>query len=374
MTRKNTIAFSKGEGIPYGDVCHLLFGTRKPKALMDQEKTEASFLDENLRGYGYGNADQEVQAINRLELEIGSMTPETRDLRTMVDFCCIWRYDYPGRVHLICKAIGDGKAAASRCHYQVGTEKRDELSAYANALKKWLGKNGDQRGTLIAESGLEGAIEERVHDMLGKRDTLKEMLVERTLLNLASRHIDCSFFGSRGDGKPVRVFPSYAFPLAADWRSRMMMLEQEIQRKMGSAAFDFLCEAGGAEPPCHFKFIRRLEILIGSIGCLKWRGYLPPKDSRVSGRREVTQHYLAVLHAYWADAPPHAAEPDHPSHDVKNELFAALGKPNPSKKWLVASLWKNIKNQTDHRAFTMKHWVEFVQIMRNRVSTLSDEG
>jgi len=56
----------------------------------------------------------------------------------------------------------------------------------------------------------------------------------------------------------------------------MRKLESEIVDRLGGRAYDFLCEVGGAEPPCHFKFIRRLEILIGSIGCLKWRGCLPP--------------------------------------------------------------------------------------------------
>jgi hypothetical protein len=374
MSQKNTCNFSKGEGIPYRDVAHLLHGTRKSKAMLDQKKDVHYFLDENVRGYGWGSTNNELEVINQLELQIGSLTQEIRDLRTMVDFCCIWRYDYPLRVHLICQAIGDGKAAASRCHYQVGTDKRDELTAYARALEKWLGQNGDIKEGVSLDSSLEGAIEQRVNDMLGDREPLKEMLAERTLLGLASRHIDCSFFGSRRDGKPVKVLPSYALELDRDWRSRMRMLEKEIQGKMGSEAFDFLCEVGGAEPPCHFKFIRRLEILLGSIGCLTWRGYLPPKDSKVSGRRQVTQDYLSVLSAYWSDGPLDSGKHDHTSQALERELFDALGEPQPFKKWLVASLWKNIKNQTEHQAFTMKHWVEFVQIMRDRVNALHHEG
>ena len=115
MSRKNTFDFSKGEGIPYRDVVHLLYGTRKSQAGLDQENDLQYFLDENVRGYGWGSTNNELEVINQLELQTGSLTQEIRDLRTMVDFCCIWRYDYPQRVHLICQAIGDGKAAASRC-------------------------------------------------------------------------------------------------------------------------------------------------------------------------------------------------------------------------------------------------------------------
>jgi hypothetical protein len=256
----------------------------------------------------------------------------------------------------------------------VGTDKRDELTAYVRAMITWLGKTEDYSESVSIDSDLQKAIEQRVNDMLGERESLKDILVERTLLGLGSRHIDCSFFGSRGDGKPVKVFPSYVLDLDRDWRSRMRMLEQEIQREMGSDAFDFLCEVGGAEPPCHFKFIRRLEILLGSIGCLTWRGNLPPKDGKVSGRRQVTQDYLSVLGAYWSDSTLDSGGNDHTVQDLQSELVDALGEPQPFKKWLVASLWKNIKNQTEHQAFTMKHWVEFVQIMRDRMSGLHDEG
>jgi hypothetical protein len=368
MSRKNTFDFSKGEGIPYRDVLHLLYGTRKSRAGLDQENDLQYFLDENLRGYGWGSTTNELEEINQLELQVGPLTQEIRDLRTMVDCCCIWRYDYPRRVHLICQAIGAGKAAASRCHYQVGIDKRDELTAYVRAMIKWLGKTEDYREAVSIDSDLQKAIEQRVNDMFGERESLKDMLVERTLLGLGSRHIDCSFFGSQGDGKPVKVFPSYALDLDREWRSRMRILEQEIQREMGSDAFDFLCEVGGAEPPCHFKFIRRLEILLGSIGCLTWRGNLPPKDGKVSGRRQVTRDYLSVLRAYWSDGTLDSGGDDGTVHSLQRELFDNLGEPQPFKKWLVASLWKNIKNQTEHQAFTMKHWVEFVQIMRDRMS------
>ena len=44
------------------------------------------------------------------------------------------------------------------------------------------------------------------------------------------------------------------------------------------------------------------------------------------------------------------------------QLFALLGEGTNFKRWLVASLWKNIKNQTQFHAFPMKRWVEFVRI------------
>lgn len=359
--------FLEGKGIPYQHVYHLLYGTKKSNGQY--------YHDENLKGHGWGSSDKEIQEINEMESQLGDLQTEILDLRTMVDFCCIWRYDYPARVHLICKAIGGSGHTASRCHYQVGTDKRDELTAYALALKKWLGKGGDEGDVSLNDGQMKRDIELNVFDMLGRKEELKDLLVERTLIGLIRRHIDCSFFGSDCEGKSVHLHPCHALDLPNDASSRTRKLESEIVNRLGGRAYDFLCEVGGAEPPCHFKFIRRLEILISSIGCLKWRGCLPPKDSKVGGRRQLTSQYLSLLFSYWKDAPLERKwEGDHSCHDLKKELFDALGERQLYKRWLAASLWKNIKNQTEYQAFTMKRWVEFVQIMRRQINSTSDDG
>ncbi len=359
---KKEFNFLEGKGIPYRHVYHLLYG--------DKKSNDHYFYNENLKGHGWGGSDKEVKEINEMELQLGNLSPEILDLRTMIDFCCIWRYDYPERVHLICKAIGRSGDTMSRCHYQVGTDKRDELTAYALALKKWLKKDKDEREVSLKDGRLKEEIELKVFSMLGEKEELKELLVERTLIVLISRHIDCSFFGSDSEGKAVDIYHCHALDLPNDQNARMRKLESEIVNRLGDRAYDFLCEVGGAEPPCHFKFIRRLEILIGSIGCLKWRGYLPPKDSKVSGRRQLTRKYLSVLRSYWKGSPLESEwSNDDSCQALRKELFGDLGESKLYKRWLVASLWKNIKNQTQYQAFTMKRWVEFVQIMRRQINS-----
>jgi len=374
MSYNSECNFLKGKGIPYRYIYHLLYGTKKSGRELDKHIKDCYFHDANLIGYGWDSSDQEIKEINEMEFHLGSLPYEVLDLRAMVDFCCIWRYDYPKRIHTICNAIGGSGSTVSRCHYQVGTDKRDELISYACALKKWLGKGKDEKEVSLNNRKMEVGIERKVFNMLGKREELKELLVERTLLGLVSRNIDCSFFGSDKEMKPVNIYPCHALNLPEDSRSRMRMLESEIKKRLGGKTYDFLCEVGGAEPPCHFKFIRRLEILIGSIGCLKWRGYLPPKDSKVSGRRYLTKKYLAVLHFYWTNgALGNEWDGDVCCQALRKDLFNALGESTLFKRWLVASLWRNIKNQTQYQAFTMKRWVEFVQIVRKQVSSPYDE-
>jgi hypothetical protein len=112
-----------------------------------------------------------------------------------------------------------------------------------------------------------------------------------------------------------------------------------------------------------FKFIRRIDILVSSIGCLRWRGNLPPKDKTISGRRAITATYLAVLEKYWRSEASGCGETagEDPS-SIETELFEFLGEKTNFKRRLAASLWKNIKNQTQFQAFPMKRWVEFVRI------------
>ncbi|MBW1870386.1 MAG: hypothetical protein JRI73_14365, partial [Deltaproteobacteria bacterium] len=48
--------------------------------------------------------------------------------------------------------------------------------------------------------------------------------------------------------------------------------------------------------------------------------------------------------------------------DTEKKIFNILGQPDEFKRWLVACLWKNIKNQTQTHSYPMKRWAEFVRI------------
>ncbi len=341
----------RGAGIPYRLLYHLVEGRRIGGH---------TYHDGNLIS-GFGTGDDEVNEINELEQRLGSLLPEHRDLRVMVDFCCIWRYDYPPRVHELCAAIGGDPHTAFGLHYQICPQRREELRYYAEALQMWL-RNQESRAD-HANCSIRDNVVEKVFRMLGTPDPLKKMLVERTCLGLSSRFLNCSYWGYHARGA-VSLTPHTALALPVHWLQRMAELERAITKELGRQAGDFLCDVGGsAEPACHFKFVRRIDILLSSIGCLRWRGNLPPKDNSIRGRRSITAAYLAVLESYWRDKPliPGVADMEHIA-SLQKELFDRLGEQTLLKRWLVASLWKNIKNQTQFLAFPMKRWIEFVRI------------
>lgn len=349
LTPRTTVL--KGEGIPYRLIQHLMQGTRTHGH---------TYSDGNLLAGSYQEADEDIAEINELERSLGSLSPEQMDMRVMADFCCIWRYDYPRRVHELCAAIGGSPHTAFGLHYQISAARRQELVDYAQALKQWLG--AEQSSSLKGRSPEQEQTSQKVHGFLGTRDPLKDLLVERTYLGLSSRALNCSYWGYNAR-RSVSLAPYTAQELAPDWHKRMAALERAIQKEMGHCARDFLCDVGGtAEPACHFKFVRRIDILVSSIGCLRWRGNLPPKDKTISGRRSITSQYLAILEQYWRDddTGTNAIEEEN-EQKVRDELFTLLGDRTAFKRWLVASLWKNIRNQTRFHAFPMKRWVEFVR-------------
>ncbi len=325
------------EGIPYQLIHHLSRGSRYYDANID---CDSAF-------------EQDLREINSMEKKLGQLSREQLDLRVIADFCCIWRYDYPSRVTQICGIIGGNSNTALRLHYQVSPSRRLEFIQYAEALKAWL------EG--VQEDGDSGEIFKKVYRFLGEKDKLKELLVERTYLGLSYRFLNCSFWGRITGGDPVSLLPCFAQELPENWKNRMGNLERKIRSKMGSSASSFLCAVGGSsEPACHFKFMRRIDILISSIGVLEWRGNLPPKDRVITGRRKLTKACLNVLENFWKGHSLPARDGE--EKNIEIQILPLLGEPTEFKKWLVACLWKNIKNQTQFHSYPMKRWLEFVRI------------
>jgi hypothetical protein len=342
----------KKQGIPYSQIEHLLTGGR--------------FHDANLKK-GFGR-DEEIEEINRMEESLGNLSPEQIDLRVATDFCCIWRYDYPRRVHEICSIIGGSPHTALRLHYQICLGRRQEFIDYADALKGWLMDEAPDDATHFRNSSEKTV--QKVYQFLGKKDPLKKMLVERTYLGLSSRFLNCSFWGVSVREPETPLIPYTAQQLPDEWPERLSELEYSIRKEMGHTASDFLCEVGGsAEPACHFKFVRRVDILVSSIGCMRWRGNLPIKDGSVKGRRQLTKLYSDILEKYWNGN--NSSYTNKNSEQLEKELFEQLGEPSDLKRWLVASLWKNIKNQTLYNAYPMKRWVEFVRIGEDYIKGLA---
>lgn len=329
----------KKDGIPFERIVPLLKNGR--------------YHDHNISGNFF--ADDDLKQINRMEQNLGQLSVDQLERRVAADFCCLWRYDYPERVLEICDIIGGSRHRALRLHYQISPERRSQFMDYANALNGWLKDIPPDDSHYFKKEA--AATVEKIYQFLGQKDPLKTLLAERTYISFSSRFLNCSFWGTNSRENEVHLFPSTAQPITQDHIHRRTVLDAKIRKELGSSARNFLVEAGGAaEPACHFKFIRRVDILVSSIGCLKWRGNLPEKDKSIIGRRKITGAILPVLEKYWRTGYIE------PACDWSAKIYPLLGSPDTTKQWLVACLWKNIKDQTETHAYPMKRWAEFVQI------------
>jgi len=320
----------------------------------------STYYDHNIQG-GFGS-DKRLDEINRLQTSLGALTEEQLERRVAADFCCIWRYDYPNNVRRICEIIGGCTHTQLRLHYQVSPTRRAGFIDYAQALKGWYEDKAPDDTDFFGTADQQTVA--KVYAMLGTPDPLKRKLAERTYWGLASRVMNCSFWGNNTSKPETNLEPFTVHPLTSGWQARMHNLESEIRQEMGSSAHDFLCDVGGSsEPACHFKFMRRVDILVSSIGCMRWRGKLPPKDTVISGRKQITRDILDVLAHYWLNKPLPEDRPEIAA--LRDELFGLLGEKDDFKRWLTGCLWKNIKLQTKRHAYPMKRWVELVQIAEN---------
>jgi hypothetical protein len=344
------------EGIPLRLAEHLLHGSRSGNTVHHDANISPRY-----------GIDDHLDEINRIEESLGELSEEQLNLRVAADLCCLWRYDYTQRVGEICEIIGGGPKTGLRLHYQISPDKRQEFIDYANALGGWL-KDISPDDTSYFAPGSEGTTS-KVYGFLGDKDPLKNLLVERTYIGLSARFLNCSFWGQSDKQPETLLMPHTANQLDVGSFKRMSEIERLVKKEMGRDAHDFLCDVGGSsEPACHFKFIRRVDILVSSIGSMVWRGNLPEKDGNIRGRRKKTALFLDVLENYWNGR--EIGLGDEEASREKDRLFGLLGEPTDFKRWLVASLWMNIKNQTSYQTFPMNSWVEFVQIGEHHMDTL----
>jgi len=302
-----------------------------------------------------------------MEKSLKDLSQEQINTRVAADFCCLWRYDYPTRVYEICEIIGGGPHTALRLHYQICPIKRQEFMDYAAAMIGWL-RDTPPDDRRYFRKGSEDTTK-KIYNFLGSRDPVKNLLVERTHLGLSLRYLNCSFWGTNERDPSTPLMPYTADQLDDDAFRRFSELENVILAQMGPDSGSFLCDVGGsAEPACHFKFLRRVDILLSSIGCMKWRGNLPPKAGNIRGRRQITALFLDNLESYWRGK---RREISGDEADLLNsKLNSLLGKPDDFKRWAVASLWKNMKNQTTYQSFPMNRWVELVQTGESYLDTI----
>ncbi len=180
---------------------------------------------------------------------------------------CNWNLE--DSLMALARAIG-GKtpAALSVGHLPSVTEERwRHVWAYYLALRNWLPcQVAAGYDAILGWCDPSGRVRERVTDLLGKPDQLKQLYLERFCL--------CLEFWLGG------YYPSQSAQMTAH-AAAVEAVEQQIGQldPNGDILGAMHDEGNGRLQPCHHKAFRRYEIIISSIGAGQWRAVMPMRGT-----------------------------------------------------------------------------------------------
>jgi hypothetical protein len=277
-----------------------------------------------------GAAKEELARLRKLR---GAAGPLGRSYERIVEQIvaleiCNWNLEES--ILALCGAIGAREPAELAIGHlaSVADERWKKVWAYYLALRNWLpseGKSGYRALLRTCDPG--GAIEGHVRSLLGERDELKELYVERLCLNLA--------FWLGG------FFPADS-PQREAYRAATAALETKIRERDPEAkdldVFDV--EGAGGWGPCHHKAFRRFDIIISSVGAGKWRAVMPRRGTDGFERAALLDEYLVPIER-WVDG----AGEETPEANLAGRIHDLLGERDNVKIFLASLLASLLRAQ-----------------------------
>ena len=286
-------------------------------------------------GHRWGEHGDETaqQELARLRELWDAAQPVDGNVRKIIDQIvaleiCNWNLE--DSILCLCTEIGANEPAQLRIGHlaSVPEERWRCVWAYYLALHEWLpGEGGRGYPALLSLCDPDGEVRPRVKAMLGSRDELKELYVERLCLCL-ERWLR---------GHPPLESVSLKGHVAA-----VRELENEIEKRDpdGHILDAMRMDGDGRLQPCSHKAFRRYDIIISSIGCGKWRGAMPARGTDGFERADLLASYLDPIGA-WIEKGERAALSTMPG----SEILSRLGKPDARKRFLASLLVSILRAQ-----------------------------
>ena len=241
---------------------------------------------------------------------------------------CNWNLE--ASILALCQAIGDQSPTKLPIgHLRSVSEARwRTVWAYYLALRAWLHhEGGSGYPSLLALCDPEEAIQRHLLELLGERNALKELYVERFCLLLE--------FWLGG-------MPSPSSARSRAHKAAVSALEEEIARldPRGRILAALKDDGDGKLQPCHHKALRRYDIVLSSIGAGEWRAAMPIRGTDGFARAAALEEYLAPIES-WV-----ASTDRGPAHDaLGEEIHRRLGQVDRAKVFLTAFLVSVLRAQ-----------------------------
>ena len=181
-------------------------------------------------------------------------------------------------------------------------------------------------------------VQQHISDMLGERNELKELRVERFCL-----HFELWLDGLPGGDLPHKKALDAA-AAAIDAEIERVAPNDEFEHAERGFASRMRMSDNGQLHPCHHKLFRRYDIIISSIGAGKWREAIPYRGTDGSGRADLADQYLDPIDA-WIEGTVEQADEAAKIHELLGErddvkvflasLMVSLTRPQQglARKW-----------------------------------------
>ncbi len=216
-------------------------------------------------------------------------------------------------------------------HLSVDTRRWHKYWGYFFALRTWaLGEHLCGVPSMQSVCDPQGCIEHHVFELLGERNELKALYVERL-----ARAV---FYWLTGHSEPDTA-PGIAHAgCVAALEHRILALDPELR----VVPREYLFADEGNLHACHHKLFRHLDIIISSIGAERWRGGMPARCTDGIERAEDLDAWLIPL-AAWVQG--RAPQGDEAASEQWQQVFAALGERDDQKVFLAALLESLLRSQ-----------------------------
>ncbi len=298
---------------------------------------------------GDADAAAELERLRALHPATSHLTRQAQDVAEQIVSLeiCNWRLE-EGLLAL-CKAIGEKRPAPIEIGHKssVTADRWAHIWSYYLSLREWLSDMPSHRRAytaLLSRSDPHDEVRQHVRAMLGERDELRELRVERLCL-----HMEFWLDGLPGEGFPRKTALDAA-AAAIDAEIERLAPGDEFEAAERGFSHRMQLADNGQLHACHQKLFRRDDIIISSIGCGNWRGVMPYRGTDGCDRADTLDTYLGPIDAWIADAEP----PDTEDTELTAEIGDLLGERDDTRVFLASLLVSLLRSQQ----LVARQWAE----------------
>ncbi|MDH5683704.1 MAG: hypothetical protein OEZ20_04485 [candidate division WOR-3 bacterium] len=241
---------------------------------------------------------------------------------------CNWKLEES--ILEICASIGTKTPSKQGIgHMASMTEERwKKIWAYYLTLRKWLSSKGnDSYDILLKTCDPDKIIQDHVIEMLGDRNKIKELYVERFGLSLER------WLGDYSAPDSPQLKAHQAAILAVDSEIKKVDPENTVIHELVLKN-----DGDGRLNLCNHKLFRRYDIIISSIGVGNWRGAMGKRGTDGLERADILEKYLSPIES-WIQG----RESD--KNELSNRIHNLLDKQDAVKKFLASLFVSLLRSQ-----------------------------